>query len=244
MLPPIFYIVDSKDSPLKVLAGIVTNKGTDDIYLFGPNDDLPITQLSLLTAFSFCILGPGHQVNIEFNPHIGYINSSDKDKCITIHSDHATIEVDIESNEPPTSWQQDPHHPWNGYCFPNGTYTNKFQNPITSVNGITGVLSSGQLVGGGSGNNGSPMGSPGINAGGGSGAPSIYPYLGSTGNLVWPPTPTNTPPPFSVNYLDFTIDFDNIKTPSPKCTCGEKKTRHPGRCSNWCDLELAKDKNV
>ena len=218
MMPPIHYAIYNRHAPLKVQAGIVTNKGQYDIFLFGVEDDVPVAILGQLQAFSFCILGPGQSVDIEANPHIGYLKKTDLDKHITIHS-LSDIEVDIESHDVPTSWQSDHTHPWNGGMLPGGYYTLKYsgQNPPI-------VLSSPAQ----------PSTPP---------PPGALPTLPSNtnGNVnVTLPKGFNgqlfkTVPP---SWIEITVSIDT----SPKCTCGEKSTKHPGRCSSWCDLE--KSKNV
>lgn len=235
MLPPISYVASQHRMPIKVGAGIVTNKGLDDVFLFGVEDDLAITSLSQLQAFSFCILGPGQSVDIEANPHIGYLKSSDKDKFITIHALNG-IEVDVESNDIPTSWMNDSSHPWNGGQLPNGGYTDKFKSPVTSVNGVAG--------GGGAGGTNGMGGYHAGGVGGGNGGGSIPSNrIASNGILkVTLPKPSQ-----GLHYTIKVIEpieeikFEITIDSGPKCTCGEKGNRHPGRCSSWCDLE--KDKN-
>lgn len=233
MLPPISYLLTSQDFPLKVRAGVVTNKGTEDLYLFGVEDDIAIAGLSQLQAFSFCILGPGQSVDIEANPHIGYLTSTDKDKHITIHALNE-IDVDIEANDMPISWVGERNHPWNGGALPNGGYTDrfKFKNPVISVNGIGG--------GGGAGGTNGMGGYHAGGVGGGNGGGSIP---AQKFNASGPTTVTLPKPSQGLHYTIRVIEpIDEIKFEitigdSPRCTCGEKGNRHPGRCSSWCDLE-------
>lgn len=203
MLPPITFRVQRGYLPLRVQAGIVTNKGTDNIYLFGVDDDVPVSGLAMLTAFAFCILCPGQSVDIEANPHIGYLKNTDRDKCITIHAD-TDIEVDIESNDLPTSWSSDQTHPWNGGKLPSGLYTEKFKGAgIVKVNTI---------------------------------APTTITMPNAQAN----PNVISVKVTQPLHWIEVKVNIDC----GPKCTCGEKSNRHPGKCSWWCDLEKAKDKNV
>lgn len=223
--------------PPKVQAQTIKNNGKEPIYLFGIEDDMPIPTATM-KAFWLAIVDPGCEVYLSFNSHFNNpISYPDYD--VTIHSDGA-IDVDIESSDICDRWNFDSSHPWNGGCLPNGHFTKRHTPP-------KGVLAVGNTGGSGTGGGGSGFtgGGGSANSGGsGMGTPIVFP---SSKGITLPAVLSSRPPPPPVGSLGMPLSWIevNITIPAgPKCTCGERKLRNPGKCSYWCDLEVDKNKQI
>src|ERR1700734_2798545 len=116
--------------PLKVLATSVKNMGISVIYILGIEQDAWLPPGAVI-PYLHIILQPGGVYNVEsstyFPPSLFYTTG----KEVTIHS-AGDIDVDIECNGSPYEWTIEPLHPWNGYPFPDGSYTENFKNPSTN----------------------------------------------------------------------------------------------------------------
>lgn len=208
----------SANLPLKVQATSIKNHGKNPIYLLGIDDDFPVSGPMML-AFSIVVVDPGQEVDVSNHPGFAGLGQySHPDQDISIHS-LDDIDVYITSDDWCERWQSDPHHPWNGAPLANGSFTFKHRNLVTSANGISG--------------------------------PTTAPI-----NVIPGPVSISLPPASNfqpshtfhikhiqpIEFLD--IEIGPITRNTPKCTCGEKGNRTPGKCSSWCDLVLDANKQI